>query len=428
MEEMREKKEPKVWSKQEKLLLIAALVMGVLFDRIVVNWHDSIFRIFDMRIGNALFWLGYITIFYIVFWRRLKKDYVLWIVAACAVALALWNFIFFVGNWQYGTITFIVIPAVLMAHAQWAAYKFSWKRFDSEVFEMVSAWFQGWVVKPLSGIPAFWDVSTSLVSEESKPVAKRVGIGVLITLGLMIVIIPLLMGADQVFGYYVQRIFSGIRFSSIIFHGLVILLATGLFYSFLWNVGYGENTRFSTKIDGKIDNVISGVVLGGIIFVYSLYCVIQFAYLFAQMELPQGLEFAQYARQGFAQTVAVCAINLLIFGVFMWLGSRGKMLTAMLSVLLGLTGIMIVSGMVRVSDYIEGYGMTWLRLLSVWFIIYLAVVVILCFVRLFLKKEMPLIGICVLLLLVWYVVLGYLNPDEFIRWFNWDFHPPRYYH
>jgi hypothetical protein len=170
----------------------------------------------------------------------------------------------------------------------------------------------------------------------------------------------------------------------------------------------------------SLDIVISAIVLGSVILIYTLFCTIQFTYLFARVGLPAGMTYAEYARQGFAQTVVVCAINLIIFGVFLRLGKQSKLLIALLGGLLILTCIMLFSGWTRLDLYISTYGMTWLRLLSAWFIIYLAVVILLCAIKLLYKKQMPIFVISALLLLVWYVALGYLNPDNFIIWYNYN--------
>ncbi|MCL2198455.1 MAG: DUF4173 domain-containing protein [Defluviitaleaceae bacterium] len=412
-ETINEVKEVKVWSRAEKILLPVSLLLAVLFNRLVINniWSST-----SIGMLHAVFWLCYLVIFYAVYWKRLKNDYVLWFVAACTFALMVWNFIFTDSNWQFAMITAAVIPAVLMAHAQWAARGFSWKSFDGAVIDMVIAWLEGWLIRPFSGLGSLFEISASMVSSENKSTAKHASVGVAIVMGLMIVIIPLLMGADQVFSHYVSQFFSRLQFSSFIFHGVFVLIAFGLFFSFLWNIGFGENRpAVNTKVVA-IDKIISTIVLGGVIAVYVLFCFVQFTYLFARAGLPAGMTFAEYAREGFAQTVAVCAINLLIFGVFLWRGSRGRLLSVLLCTLLTLTGIMLFSGAIRLSLYIDAFGMTWLRLLSAWFIIYLAAVVILCGVRL--VKRLPVIGACALLLLVWYVALGFLNPDGFIFWYN----------
>jgi len=404
---------PKQYSLGEKLLLPISLLIAILFDRLI--FANAIGR-FDAR-PAAVFWLCYIVIFYLFYRERLKRDKVAHFVAICAAALCLWHFIFPEGNWQFASITWLVIPSVLMAHAQWSAGAYTLENSEG----MVIAWLLGWIIKPFSGLFALFGAGNSLLSAGNKSVVKRVLAGVCVTSFLMLIVIPLLMSADQVFNYYLRQIFSG-GIDLFIFtkHAIWTSLAFGLFYSFLWNVGYGENKKHSIPSAWSIDNIISSIVMGSVMLVYVLFCLIQFTYLFAGAGLPAGMTYSEYAREGFAQTVVVCAINLLIFGVFLRFGTKDKLTTALLGGLLALTGVMLFSGAVRLNLYIGAYGMTWLRLLSTWFIIYLAVVIALCTVRLFYKKQLPVAALCALLLLLWYVALGYLNPDSFIAWYNYD--------
>jgi len=405
-------------SRAEKILLPVALLVAVLYDRIIIYgfiqygwWSCNCCP--QPYVFSAAFWLCYLVIFYVFYWKRLRENYVLWFVAAGSVALCLWSFIPSFNSSEFAVITFFVIPGVLMAHAQWLAGGFTLKKNDG----IAVAWVLGWLVKPFSGISALVEATTSVASESSKAMVKRVVLGLVLASVLLIVIVPLLMGADRVFGYYVGQLLQGWNIASFIGHGIVITVAFGLFYSFLWNVGYGENKPYTISDTWKIDTVISGIALGATMLVYGLFCLVQFTYLFARAGLPAGMTYSEYAREGFAQTVAVCAINLLMFGVFLRFGEEKKFFTGMLGGLLALTGIMLISGAVRLNLYISVFGMTWLRLLSAWFIIYLAVVIGLCAFRLY-KKEFPWVVLSGLVLLAWYVVLGYLNPDGFISWYN----------
>ena len=405
----------KVWSLAEKKMLAPALLLAVLFDRLVVNVFMDVER---FRVFPAFFWLAVLAVLYVVFWEKVKHDGVLWFVAACTAALSLWNVVFPVGNSEFRAITFLVIPAVLMAHAQWISAGFSYKSFDGAAVLMVAHWFEGWFVKPFSGLPAWWGVSTSLVSEENKPLFKRASVGFAAAFGVLVVVVPLLMSADRVFGYYVSAFFSGFRLFPLVFHGIVIVGAFGWFFSFLWNMAFGVAKPHANIDNRKIDTIITTIVLGSVSLVYILFCIVQFTYLFAQAGLPAGMTFSEYAREGFAQTVVVCAINLALFGIFMWRGEKRKLITALLALLLSLTAVMLFSGWVRLGLYIDTFGMTWLRLISAWFIIYLAAVIALGAGKLFVKKDLPVILLSSLILLAWYAVLGFLNPDGFIAWFN----------
>lgn len=249
-----------------------------------------------------------------------------------------------------------------------------------------------------------------------KTLIKKVLLGIALVLPLLLVLLPLLSSADMVFGYYLDHIFQDFQFSAFLFH-LVASLAGGvLLYSFLWNIGYGKAKPIQRKAL-QIDTLVACIVLGSVLALYTLFCAVQFTYLFAGAGLPEGMTYSEYAREGFAQIIVICGINLLLFGVFLQYGAGNRVVTALLVTLLGLSCVMLVSSFVRLRLYILTYGMTWLRLLSAWFIVYLAAVLALCAVRL-LKEQLPLIGVSALLLLGWYTALGYANPDALIMRYN----------
>ena len=288
---------PRQYSFREKLLLPISLLVAILFDRLLVV---GLFGASNIGMLFGAFWLCYMAVFYSFYWKRLKQDKVAWLVAACTAALCLWYFIFPYHNWQFATITVLVIPNVLMAHAQWTAGAYTLKNSDG----MASAWFFGWFVKPFSGLPALFGAISSLLSAGNKSVAKRALIGICIALALMLVVIPLLMSADQVFNHYLRQMFSGGgNWHITILHIFVVIIAFGLFYSLWWNVGYGKTTQYRISGTKTIDNVISYIVLNSVMTAYILFCTIQFTYLFASAGLPAGMTYYEYARQGFAQTV-----------------------------------------------------------------------------------------------------------------------------
>ena len=396
------------YSLRERLLLPAALAIGVLFDRLIVTMIDR----GVLGVWGGVFWLCYLFLFYVCYWKRLRRDGVLWLIAVCAVMLCCWNF-FYDGSYEYRGLTFLVIPAVLMAHAVMTAGKYAPK----DMGNVAAAWFSGWFVKPFSGLPAMAGAAGSLASKDRRGTAVKVAIGAGVTVPLLLIILPLLGGADQVFGYYMARIAESWDIASLTGHAVVAVLAAALFYSFLWNIGFGKKPAVLPPVTAAIDRVICRVVLGAVALLYLLFCGVQFTYLFAGAGLPEGITYASYAREGFAQTVAVCAINLLLFGVFLRFGAAGKVMSGLLAGLLGLTGVMLVSGFARLGLYIHTFGMTWLRLLSAWFILYLAAVILICAVRM-LRKGLPAILLCALLLLIWYAALGYADPDGFLGWYN----------
>jgi len=401
------KKEKRVYTTAEKVLLPLALLIAILYDRLTFS------AFFDAAISAGIFWLCYLVVFYAFYWKKISRNKVLWFVAGCSALLCAWNFFFPNINHEFMWLTYFVIPAVLMAHAQFAGGDYRLK----DAGKVAVAWFVGWFIKPFSGIPAFFEVIDSLVSGDNKSTGKKVALGICITLPLLFIIIPLLGGADRVFGYYLNQIVDSLNFGSFILHTIVVAIAFILFYSFLWNVGFGKQETAAPKVSLQIDTLICCIVLGAVNLLYFLFCLVQFTYLFAGAGLPDGMTYSEYAREGFAQTVVVCALNLLIFGVFLQFGIRKRVTVVLLSGFLSLTGVMLFSGFVRLKLYIDAYGLTWLRVLSAWFVIYLAVVMILCGVRM-LREKLPVIAVCALILLGWYVALGYANPDALIEKYN----------
>jgi hypothetical protein len=322
-------------------------------------------------------------------------------------------------NMDYALLTYLVIPAVLMAHAQFSMGGYKLKDAD----KIALAWLQGWFEKPFSGIPAFFEAIGSLVAGENKSTAKKAALGIGITLPVLGIIVPLLMGADQVFGFYIRQIIGSWDIGFWVLHTVAIAVAFMLFYSFLWNTGLRERkaVQAQAKPAPGIDAVICYIVLGAVCMLYVLFCAVQFTYLFAGAGLPDGMTYSEYAREGFAQTVAVCALNLLIFGVFLQFGAKKKATSAFLACLLGLTSLMLFSGFIRLKLYIDAYGLTWLRILSAWFIIYLVAVIAVCVARM-LRGALPAIALCAIILLGWFTCLGYANPDAIAEKYNQSYH------
>ena len=105
--------------------------------------------------------------------------------------------------------------------------------------------------------------------------------------------------------------------------------------------------------------------------VYTVFCVIQIRYLFGGAEAASMAGgWAEYARSGFFQLVAVAVIDLglclLGTDAGRFASPGGRALRALLGVLLALTAVILVSAFWRMRLYILAYGMSILRLLTLW--------------------------------------------------------------
>ena len=427
---LEENKKVHEFVKGEKILLIIACVTAVLCDRLFFNPAINQGGDGSLFFFTAIFEICFIVLFCCFNWKKIYKKSFLWVVAVLILSLCAWNFIFDYAS-NYGVLTFFVIPASLMMFTQVAAENPEL----TDINGMIISWFSGWFMKPFTAIVKCADVLSALFFPKNgakSAVIKKIAAAVLITVPLLIILLFLLSGADKVFGYYVNKIFSSFNSWDFIVHVVLILVGFFIFYSFLWNSRYGKckNADNTVKIkkEYKVDNLITYIILSSVLILYILFCAIQFTYLFASAGLPAGISYSDYAREGFAQIVVISGINLVIFGCALKYGKinnenkKDIVIKVMLYILIALTGIMLISGFMRLSLYINTFGMTFLRLISAWFIIYLSLVLILCAGRMIheqiRKIKLPLIACCTVLLLFSYNILGYINPDSFIVKYN----------
>ena len=81
------------------------------------------------------------------------------------------------------------------------------------------------------------------------------------------------------------------------------------------------------------------------------------------------------------------------------------------------TGLLLASAVIRLLLYISAYGLTMLRILPLWFMAYLAALLVLCAVRLK-KTSLPLLRVGAMALLLWYVCLNIPNWASIILRYN----------
>jgi len=408
--------------KSEKILLAISLVAAVLCDRLFFD--IAINQTINLFYFAAIFEMCFMILYCVFNWEKIYKKPLLWIIAGLILLLCVWNLIFdYISS--YGTLTFLVIPATLMMFTQLAAENHDLKNISG----MIWSWFSGWLLKPFTAIRKCTEVLSGGFFPKDHTngfLVKKILAAVIITVPLVAILLVLLSGADKVFGYYVNKIFASFNIADFWLHGILIFIGFFVFYSFFWNGKHGklkDTAIDKKKNEYKADNLVLYIILGSVLIIYILFCAVQFAYLFASAGLPEGISYSEYAREGFAQIVVISGINLILFGCMIKYGKIHKpgekdlILKVMLYMLIGMTGIMLASGFMRLGLYIDTFGMTFLRLISAWFMIYLALVLIACAVRL-IKEKLPLIVLCAALLLFSYNALGYINPDSFIVKYN----------
>jgi hypothetical protein len=131
----------------------------------------------------------------------------------------------------------------------------------------------------------------------------------------------------------------------------------------------------------RLGMVESGIVFGAVNLMFGAFVMIQLAYFFGGQEIitaETGWTYAQYARRGFFELLAVSVLTL---GLILWLDRVTPRSTVGQHILfrvlafgmVGLTGVMLVSASSRMSLYQDAYGFTHLRVYTHVFMLWLGV-------------------------------------------------------
>ena len=121
-------------------------------------------------------------------------------------------------------------------------------------------------------------------------------------------------------------------------------------------IGYNEARRH-----GNVTIITVSVMVTA---VYLLFSMIQILFLFAgNFKLPQGMNYALYARQGFFQLLFVSAFNLFAVLMIKKHFEENNLLQILLYIITGCTYVMTFSSGFRMIMYIDAYGLTTLRVL-----------------------------------------------------------------
>lgn len=236
----------------------------------------------------------------------------------------------------------------------------------------------------------------------------------------LLVIIPLLMGADAAFEGLLDLLpaFSVGEFLS------TLILGSGLAF-ILYTRGtalrFYERTPLEEKPRKGLPALTVNTLLGCVAFVYCVYLASQLAYFSGGFSgiLPEDYTLAQYARRGFFEMGALCAVNLgiMIFGLSLCRDWAPKS-TRLLCLFLGaVTVFLVATASAKMLLYIQGYGLTRLRVLTQVIMIFLAVVTVLVSFWLFLPK-LPYMKAVVLVALAMGAVVSWTDVDTLVARYN----------
>lgn len=262
---------------------------------------------------------------------------------------------------------------------------------------------------------AVWYCKNKLDKKNSKYLYLLIGFA--ITIPLFVIVFLLLSSADIVFRDMADRMLANISGGDVCLMVVMFVVMTLVSYSLV--VYLSKKEIKEEVVDSRKWEPLIGIPVATVLsLLYLVFSGIQIVYLFlGKMQLPTGYTYAEYAREGFFQLLAVSILNLAIVLVGLYFFKPSKILKAVLTVMSLCTFIMIASSALRMVIYIQYYYLTFLRILVLWsllvlFLIFVGVIIYIA------KETFPLFRYSLVVFTCLYIGLSFSHPDYWIAKVN----------
>lgn len=404
----------------KKYLIITALVLGIVWDYLF--WDKS------PGISFPLFTIVCLAAGYVLL-RREKQS-------PARAALALFVPILFFSimtfirrdpmttflNFAF-TLLFVGILATTYLSGTWPSFG---------IFDYIVKAFQllgGMIALPWKLLTESDDTENEESRKQRKQTVWQVVRGVALAIPVLLVFTALLSSADMVFEQRLQTLMASLKIDNLgefITQAILVLLFA---YAFIGLVRYAVVRSGSTKLVGVENPVVppflglteSAIVLGSVVLLFASFVIVQFRYFFSgRLNIHiDGFTYAEYARRGFGELVAVAVFSLLLVQVLRAIlklkdNKPSRLFTGLVVALVALVLVILVSAFQRLSLYESAYGFSSLRTYSHVFIIWLGLLLIARVVIEVLGRQRAFINLALLAAVGFALTLNLLNVDGFI--------------
>jgi hypothetical protein len=275
-----------------------------------------------------------------------------------------------------------------------------------------------------------WFVERSFHWKRFMPVLR----GLLITIPLIVVFVALFSAADEVFSRLVSRVLNSLfprNLANVIPQAVYVVCFAWLAVGGISLALVQQKTKraeIAEKLPSsplralfRLGATEALMALGGVCAVFVAFVVIQFVYLFGGEHNIVNYSYADYVHRGFTELVIVAVLTLILVFTLNETTERKTTLRENLfrglsTILIALTGVILVSAFQRMRLYELTYGFTTLRLQIYVFIICLGFLFAGFTLSLYWRPTaLNVFGACALLAAMGFVgTLDLLNPDAFV--------------
>lgn len=300
---------------------------------------------------------------------------------------------------------------------------------QAHLFGILDAGF-GVVFAPLY---EFWDAVSWLLDRASGNwrVVASIGRGLLIAAPVLLVFALLLASADAVFAGYVNQMMRFFTFPNLNAQFFQVAFIAAFAWLSCGTIAYGVARRKPLQPADEEEKpkrkrfnlglVEATITLGSVDLLFGFFVIIQFTYFFGGYKMIDvgRLTYAEYARRGFFELVAVSVMTLgLVLALDNATVRRAARHTALFRalavILVGLTGVLLVSAAQRMLLYEAAYGFTPLRVYTHVSMLWLGVLFGFFLLALF-RVRLRIFSLGVLVVMIGYVgTLNLMNVEAYI--------------
>ncbi|MDF2487125.1 MAG: putative rane protein, partial [Herbinix sp.] len=367
---------------------------------------------YEAKVGvNVLFFTSMMIILLMVVMKQfeltLKKGTYLYYVGAMLAALS--TMLTASGNLQF--MNFIVILCLLnlsLLHQLHTSEGWDVLNYLSKMFGIII-----WGIVSI-GMPFIDGLNflkrTKLFRNDK---TRNIFVGAMISVPILWVIIILLSQADMIFGDMTEVLIERIFSSNLIF--IIFMTLFGFFscYCILCGAAIQTGRKEIERKRGAASIATTFILL--ITLLYILFCGLQIVYLFSNgiFTLPEDYTFAEYARRGFFELLAVAMINVALMLIVNTFFEENRFLRNLLTIMTVCTYILIGSATYRMILYIGAYHLTFLRLFVLLSLLILSLILAGVIISVY-HKSFPLFRYCVAVVAGCYLTFSFAKPDYFI--------------
>ena len=265
--------------------------------------------------------------------------------------------------------------------------------------------------------------------EKNRELLWQIIRGFLLAVPILAVFTLLLSSADLVFEQHVQKIVSSFKIeklSEYLVRGILIFFVATFFIGIIQTAALRSHKPNQSNLDKPAISPFLGftegaIVLGSMIVLFTTFVIIQFRYFFSgQMNISfAGFTYAEYARRGFTELIAVAVFSLLLVQslrttLIFKKDKQRRYFAGLAAGLVLLVLVILASSFQRLSLYESAYGFTSLRTYSHVFIIWLGLLLIGTIVLEVLNKPRFFANAALLAIIGFSLSLNLLNVDAFI--------------